>query len=296
VIFRGNFSVCKEEQPRLANLSKRGIFHPPDGPADPRADHDRNRPDRCAKFGERGTIGKRGKIAVSPSRRTTMYETLTLRPSKLLWVLGLVQAIQPAAIAGGLAAGAVAVLQSPWSEKLGTWVREVQPLLEPVPPLTAGLYAGIPIAVLCLLSFTCRFFAAGYELSDRLLTISSGILWTEIRAVPLEKVTSVHVNQGPLQRLFGFGDLRIFTASSGPGEPEETLLGMRDLARIREQILARSQAAQAGSGALRTGFSDNGPTIALLREILATLRDIDGKLAHYHETAFQRSEATYSRG
>jgi membrane protein YdbS with pleckstrin-like domain len=101
--------------------------------------------------------------------------------------------------------------------------------------LTALIVAA-PLSVLAGL----RYYSIRYWLDDHCLTRYSGALWRTRRVIPLRQITSLTVRQGPMGRALRFGDVSVFTASSGgDGAPEEKLAGIPDPHKLRRDILSR---------------------------------------------------------
>lgn len=129
------------------------------------------------------------------------------------------------------------------------------------------------------------FQSIRYHVDDSHVTKSHGVLWKVRRSVPLEKVTHVDARRGPIERLLGFGQVWVFTPSTGETAPEGRLVGIAKPHELRDTLLARAEAAKAGAvapPAAAVAASDD--SVGLLREILKTLQRIEQRLgADQHE-------------
>jgi membrane protein YdbS with pleckstrin-like domain len=139
-----------------------------------------------------------------------------------------------------------------------------------------------------------------YVLSDRSLRLRRGVWNMHETTITFDNIQNLHVQQGPLQRWFGFSNLMVQTAGgggSGEGQSASTagahvgfLEGLDNAQEIRERIIARcGRSAGAGLGDERgvsggvgnvTSMTDDSlrEQVGLLREI----RDITRTLAIDH--------------
>ena len=69
-----------------------------------------------------------------------------------------------------------------------------------------------------------------------------GVFWKQDVTVPYAKVTNVDVTQGPVQRMFGIGEIHIQTAGAGGAQgarPELSIVGVRELDGLKAAIMER---------------------------------------------------------
>ena len=66
-----------------------------------------------------------------------------------------------------------------------------------------------------------------------------GIWWRTVKYIPYQKITEVTEVQGPLERFFQIGRLRIQTAASHPGYPEAVMEGIEDATGIKKLLLSK---------------------------------------------------------
>ena len=145
-----------------------------------------------------------------------------------------------------------------------------------------GMLAAMVLLVLAALSAVHAWFhfhSIRYEIDDTHLVSMKGVFWKVKRSTPLEKITNVDVRQGPIDRLLGVGKVWIFTPSTGSLLPEEMLSGVENPHEIRKAILDRTGALRGGTPVASSASTDSSPqVVSLLREISATLRNIEAKL------------------
>lgn len=123
------------------------------------------------------------------------------------------------------------------------------------PVVGLGLGGFIPWVVLSL-CVALYYYSIHYHLDDRYVSKSSGVLWKQKRSIPLGKITNLDVRQGPLERLLGFGQIWIFTPSTGAATPEEKLIGVSLPHDMKQIIVDRAEAVKGG------GPSPSQPTPA----------------------------------
>lgn len=92
-----------------------------------------------------------------------------------------------------------------------------------------------------------------YVLSDRSMRLRRGVWNLHETTITFENIQNINIQQGPLQRFFGFSNLVVQTAGGG-GAPQGAstmhmglLVGLSNAQEVRERILARC-GKQAGSG------------------------------------------------
>lgn len=124
-----------------------------------------------------------------------------------------------------------------------------------------------------------------YLVGDRSLRVAQGAWTREEVTLSYANVQNIEVNQGPLERLFGFKSLTISTAGADttPGGENShlvTLVGLREADEVRALILGmlkhQRDAGLGDTGASPSPSALSGLALARLKEIKAaavTLRD-----------------------
>jgi membrane protein YdbS with pleckstrin-like domain len=191
-----------------------------------------------------------------------MSELLEFRPKRVLLYFRILAAVLFPLIIGSVITTVVAA-----GAKDAGWI-----------PVAVGA-AFFLMAALSGIHTLFYFHSIVYELGDTHLVSSKGVLWRVRRSTPLEKITNIDVRQGPLANYLGVGDVWIFTPSTGTLLPEEMLSGVENPHQIRKALIDRAEALKTGSpGPARETAGANGQMVPLLREIAATLRNIESKL------------------
>lgn len=147
-------------------------------------------------------------------------------------------------------------------------------------PLLVGFGIGgfVPWAAFSLYA-ALYFYSIRYHLDERYVTKSSGVIWKKRRSIPLEKITNIDVRQGPFERWLGFGQIWIFTPSTGAATPEEKLIGVSTPHEMKETIVQRSQSPAGTSvpaGSAAAGLATDAGTHLLedIRESLLRIEEL----------------------
>ncbi|MFN7732830.1 MAG: PH domain-containing protein [Pirellula sp.] len=168
-------------------------------------------------------------------------------------------------------------------------------------PLIGILVTPLALALIILpdivayIAIHLNYDTTWYVLSDRSMRLRRGVWSLHETTITFENIQNIHVQQGPLQRWFGFSNLTVQTAGGGGGGEHGAAMsgahvgvleGLDNAQEVRERILARC-GKQAGAGlgeehsaestlhALQEGNPLATPaTLDLLRQI----RDLTSKL------------------
>ncbi len=127
----------------------------------------------------------------------------------------------------------------------------------------------ISICVFAILYFK----SIKYVLDDKYITRKSGVLWKKRRSIPLEKITNLDVRQGPIERILGFGQLWLYTPSTGSDKPEEKLIGIVEPHSLRETILNKKDGMLSSDGKVPTSDESVTDVLMEIRDILKEIRD-----------------------
>jgi membrane protein YdbS with pleckstrin-like domain len=178
-----------------------------------------------------------------------------------------------------LAAGLVGVLAS----------GEAVVLLVPAGIVVLGLPA-------LLLGYFCTrvdYELRYYVLTDRSVRVREGAWLVDERTITFANVQNVRVEQGPLQRLLGFSNVRVDTAGGGaPAEHPKhggagghgvVLAGIENAAEVRDLVLEHLR--RRGKGAGLGDLDDERRSLASLAAHLAELRETAGAAAALRRAA-----------
>ncbi len=135
-----------------------------------------------------------------------------------------------------------------------------------------------------------QYDALSCELTSRSLNIRRGVIFKVQKNIPLDKITDLAVNEGPLLRYLGLCSLQIETAGGGQGSAmgQAILSGVMDALEFRDKVLTQRDRvtqgtldAPVGAGAQATSFVPETDTAAgstVLVEIRDTLQRIEQQL------------------
>ena len=117
-------------------------------------------------------------------------------------------------------------------------------LLFTVDKLIFGLCAvGWLILMMPILLWMPAFYRSlEYVIDIDCVRMKKGVFWRKRVTVPYPKITNVDVTQGPVQRMFNIGIIRVQTAGAGGAQgakAELRLLGVRDLEGLKDTIMER---------------------------------------------------------
>ena len=82
-----------------------------------------------------------------------------------------------------------------------------------------------------------------YAVDETGIVIQRGVLWRSHIALPRVRIQHTDVSQGPLQRHYGLGTLRLYTAGSRHTMIELPGLAHQDAIDLRDSLLAESSAS-----------------------------------------------------
>jgi len=199
-------------------------------------------------------------------------EVMNFRPRKIVLVFWLIGATFTSLSLGGLLA-AISFDSSCEFSEFSPWI---------------GFVIGfLPVWFISSLCFTLRFYSIKYILDDRYISKSCGVIWKKKRSIPLEKITNIDVRQGPLERLFGFGQIWIFTPSTGAATPEEKLIGISAPHEMKEVIIQRSESPKGNNISTPTVSSSQSTDLNnnLLEDIKGALLRIEELLKNSNKAA-----------
>lgn len=130
-----------------------------------------------------------------------------------------------------------------------------------------------------------QYEALECELTSRTLNVRKGFLFRVQKNVPLDKVTDLALNEGPILRYLGLCSLTIETAGGGAGTTtgQAGLVGVEEAVAFRDAVLAqRDRVALGGAAAAPVAAAPaagrGDAELELLTEIRDGLARIEGLL------------------
>lgn len=172
--------------------------------------------------------------------------------------------------------------------------------------LTAPLWWAVIILpdILAYVAIHLEYDTTWYTLTSRSMRLRRGIWSITETTITFENVQNVRVEQGPLQRLFGFSNLIVETAGGGgaagphahaAGAHMGLLAGIEDAPAVKQLIMARARGsrfaglgdeghaihlgAHSGAPASAAGGSWTGAHLEALREIARHAADLRARRA-----------------
>jgi len=178
-----------------------------------------------------------------------------------------------------------------WEAKFDPKVRTYW-LLSGVIILTVTV-AGIPLIPVWYfvgLALTERYLRRmRCTLKERTLQVEKGIFNRVEKTVPLEKITDLGLQQGPIMRYLGIESLSVETAGQSSQGALLKLMGVVDTRSFRDAVLAQrdkmmAAKAEEGQTPLQVSPGGSGPSSDLLVEIRDALHRIEGQIAQKDRT------------
>lgn len=123
------------------------------------------------------------------------------------------------------------------------------------------------------------------SLLERSLRVRKGVFNKVEKTIPLDKITDLGVNQGPIMRFCGVEAIAVETAGqSGMGGALVNLVGVRNAKDFRDAVLDRREELAEGKSSTSSAPAPTASTesqdasVELIREIRDTLSRIESKL------------------
>ena len=119
-----------------------------------------------------------------------------------------------------------------------------------------------------------QYEALECELTDRSLNFRRGFLFRVQKNVPLDKITDLALNEGPILRYLGLCSLTIETAGGGAGTAmgQAALVGIMDPVEFRNAVIRQRDLVVSGRGQVAVA-TEAAPEGAGSGEVLADIRD-----------------------
>lgn len=138
---------------------------------------------------------------------------------------------------------------------------------------------GIPIAILWAVIGPAihkrQYEALECELTERTLNFRKGFLFRVQKNVPLDKITDLALNEGPILRYLGLCSLTVETAGGGTGTAtgNAVLVGIEDALDFRNAVMRQRDRVTSGAGpsAPPSGTPDDTALLTEIRDHLARI-------------------------
>jgi putative membrane protein len=115
-----------------------------------------------------------------------------------------------------------------------------------------------------------QYEALGCDLTERSLHLRGGVLFKVQKTIPLDKITDLAVNEGPVLRYLGLCSLKIETAGGGQESTmgQAQLAGVVDALEFRDKVLVQRDLVSGGIPAPAPSVSSSDPVLVDIRDTL----------------------------
>lgn len=86
-----------------------------------------------------------------------------------------------------------------------------------------------------------QYFTLRYRVADGEMTIRKGLIFRQLRTIPVNRIQNIDLVQNPLHRMLGVAEVRVETASGTETEARLRVLSMAQIAALRQEIFSEQQ-------------------------------------------------------
>ncbi len=94
--------------------------------------------------------------------------------------------------------------------------------------------------LLFLLLVILEFKKKSYALRERDIVFNEGLIWQSSTVIPFNRVQHCEISQGPIERMFGLSELKIFTAGGSSSDMRIQGLSPDTADRLKEYIVSKT--------------------------------------------------------
>ena len=94
--------------------------------------------------------------------------------------------------------------------------------------------------LLSMLMAYLGFKKKSYALRERDIVYNKGLIWQSSTVIPFNRVQHCEISQGPIERLFGLSELKIFTAGGSSSDMSIPGLDPDTANRVKEYIVLKT--------------------------------------------------------
>lgn len=115
-------------------------------------------------------------------------------------------------------------IQIEWLSQYGTWI-------------VLGI---LTLMILTILIVYYGFFKKSYAIREKDIIYNSGLFWRSSIAIPFNRVQHCEVSIGPIDRMFGLSELKIFTAGGSSSDLKIEGLRPETSNRLKDYIVKKT--------------------------------------------------------
>lgn len=128
-------------------------------------------------------------------------------------------------------------------------------------------YPMTPVILVTAILFFSLFFRwiawmrFRYHIGEHDIRIESGVLSRNARSIPYERIQDVSIEQKPLARIFGLGEVKFETGGGDGDDAKLSFVSVEEANRLREVVRAQKSGAVAVAGEAQAVEVDDAPPI-----------------------------------
>lgn len=115
-----------------------------------------------------------------------------------------------------------------------------------------GIYIGVIVSCIAMLSSAFRYFTLRYKIADGELIVKKGLLFRRVRTVPINRIQNMDLLQNPLHRLFKVAEVRIETASGTEPEAVLRVLSLKKFDELQQQVFKKDRSPTPANEAIES--------------------------------------------
>ena len=102
-------------------------------------------------------------------------------------------------------------------------------------------YLGVFLLALISLALTYfGFFKKGYAVREKDISYKQGLFWKSKTLIPFNRIQHSEVKQGPFERMFSLGSLRVFTAGGSASDLSIKGLKIEEANHLKQFIIKKT--------------------------------------------------------
>jgi uncharacterized protein len=148
--------------------------------------------------------------------------------------------------------------------------------------LPMGILLGVQLLIMIPIYFWIApyYKTLKYEIDVDEVRFAKGVFWRKRVSVPFPKITNIDISQGPLERKFKVGRVKVQTAGFGGGSsPELLILGLSNYVEIKEMIMERVSRNEKSISEYSEPLSESISNEAVMQKLLEEVTEIRKMLA-----------------